>query len=805
MRTSCVAIVSVWLLAGTALGQSGGCPSTEVEDFLWQLEEVITGETDGAVPQFPDLSNCRSQLTPAFAGREHLDDVRKSSALKDVEQSRLGVFPSLIGRMAREASESAAGLRALAEGLDRIRTELARPNRSGEPRHKNDLRRFSEAVARELEEKGLLTRPNLPGGDDLMQELIAQLRARAEPIGAGESESERNVVEEESNRRQPPATPLPGGDVVPARLCERHQIEDYLRSLERYVDDAKQGGRQASQPGVTELAACVTSAELEERLGGAYAGAIVSLVEGVHDHPKGKEALAFGLDQIQTRLLANQRENLASLVAGVQVGLEESYLDLAATLDANADAPFDPLIEELRRKRVGAYVTAMIVLMLTASAGAFALWWRQRQAREDAENEKSATGPRKRAPGAATAGTVGASSVPPAKGLGSLPEFKVQSRRTGSGKRDEPSTEISDKREESTAQASPTPADTFGSEAIENLAIDIAKVADESTRSIEELTGRFDGHGKRIRALEESAVTLGGPAGNASIAESAAEAESMAEARYAGLTGEIGVLRNQIAEVRSLVEGLPREPASPPPVGPEVVAEGLLATERELLSKSWRRLQQLSPDEARAIQTLAENDDLGLVRRLLEELPKSVKGVPELEALSQRVLQPVRELIARRARLSRIPKLTRPPSEGLAAGDVYRELAKVRDAAGLVAAVSEGELGVGFDESWLSGDFVTLADAFLCHHQLAHLESRQEPLEGAHELVLEALEAGRLEPIPIRLGETLFNSSEHEMHNTHSDLDKPNNSILRVVRNGFKNLDTGAVERPKVIVNRKEA
>ncbi len=91
---------------------------------------------------------------------------------------------------------------------------------------------------------------------------------------------------------------------------------------------------------------------------------------------------------------------------------------------------------------------------------------------------------------------------------------------------------------------------------------------------------------------------------------------------------------------------------------------------------------------------------------------------------------------------------------------------------------------------------------FLIEYQKAARDGENRPLEESYQILLDVLQKGDAEPIPIVLEETSFNSDIHIIRTITHNNSLPNGVIVRVSKNGFRENNGTIIQPPEVIVNR---
>jgi hypothetical protein len=107
-------------------------------------------------------------------------------------------------------------------------------------------------------------------------------------------------------------------------------------------------------------------------------------------------------------------------------------------------------------------------------------------------------------------------------------------------------------------------------------------------------------------------------------------------------------------------------------------------------------------------------------------------------------------------------------------------------------------------ENWIQMEFLKFADHFLRKYQQdEYQEKLSQERETVRTTVLGILSCFDIEPYPIVLGQTDFDSQIHKSESFISEPSMIDNVISDVVRNGFRKTDGKVIVVPEVIVNRR--
>lgn len=242
-----------------------------------------------------------------------------------------------------------------------------------------------------------------------------------------------------------------------------------------------------------------------------------------------------------------------------------------------------------------------------------------------------------------------------------------------------------------------------------------------------------------------------------------------------------------------------------PPAAPELSWADLAAFERDCLRSSWERYQQTELRAADLAERLKDPQDpqLKLIRELLTTLPKAAARDESLKRACDLLLEPVRDFNLLFLRIKRIPELVRDAhSEESPREDVVT----LRESLALLEALrnSQGSRErLVFDlKKWGREQFVGFADLFLRVYQQARFDGAGASWEDGYAVVCRVLGVAGLEPIPVELGQTRFDSSQHIGRSTVTRPGMPDGTIAGVVKNGFRQVGGQVVQQPEVIVNR---
>lgn len=106
-------------------------------------------------------------------------------------------------------------------------------------------------------------------------------------------------------------------------------------------------------------------------------------------------------------------------------------------------------------------------------------------------------------------------------------------------------------------------------------------------------------------------------------------------------------------------------------------------------------------------------------------------------------------------------------------------------------------------EDWIQKEFLGFADQFLRVYQKDEYSNVLSPeMEDARTTVFNILSFFDIEPIPIVLGQTDFDSQIHSGQDKISERSMIDGAIAEVIKNGFKKKDGEVIIRPEVVVNR---
>jgi GrpE len=106
-------------------------------------------------------------------------------------------------------------------------------------------------------------------------------------------------------------------------------------------------------------------------------------------------------------------------------------------------------------------------------------------------------------------------------------------------------------------------------------------------------------------------------------------------------------------------------------------------------------------------------------------------------------------------------------------------------------------------DHWIKMEFLKFADQFLKIFQQDEYQEKLVPeMETVRSTILGILSCFDIEPYPIILGETDFDSQIHKSESSITEPSMRDKVISDVVRNGFRNMDGKVIVVPEVIVNR---
>lgn len=248
------------------------------------------------------------------------------------------------------------------------------------------------------------------------------------------------------------------------------------------------------------------------------------------------------------------------------------------------------------------------------------------------------------------------------------------------------------------------------------------------------------------------------------------------------------------------VSGARERPVSD--VSEERFLEAACIAEQSLLETALRGLGKSADDWNKKIEEDEQNVELRQVRGdLIQNLPKTLAGYPDLLAMLQRALSPLRELETMLAQIRHVRQLLDSKPEG----SLLRLLSLRRGVFFLMMQnqFERDRTGRAFNyEEWAEKMFVPFADSFFLMVQRSGREQKAN-FDPARAIVARALRIAEIEPIEIVVQQTQFDSSIHHCSSNESLRAVPDGAIVSVIRNGFRSRRTGKSQLAEVIVNRR--
>ena len=239
--------------------------------------------------------------------------------------------------------------------------------------------------------------------------------------------------------------------------------------------------------------------------------------------------------------------------------------------------------------------------------------------------------------------------------------------------------------------------------------------------------------------------------------------------------------------------------------------EQLSVIEQRKRFENDKEFKQLIDD---AIIIKEHQDTIFYRKKVVVDLPDSISSNEKLLKQIKSIIIPLKEYYSQINRLTFIQTTTNDASfNKLEAEEKEKkffeqfpiQLNKIRNTSLLMRNFQLApDIQKIFDfkpEKWIRETFIDFADSFLREYQKAQLDGKQDDLKIPYDIVIEVLKKANIVPVEIILGKTNFDNSIFLARSSTTNNKYRNNTIISVIRNGFKDAGGKLIRQPEVTVN----
>jgi hypothetical protein len=236
----------------------------------------------------------------------------------------------------------------------------------------------------------------------------------------------------------------------------------------------------------------------------------------------------------------------------------------------------------------------------------------------------------------------------------------------------------------------------------------------------------------------------------------------------------------------------------------EQFVETMANYERDVLKKIWMWKWQSSEKEKGELLRLAkEMEDKKVFFDQCYELGKQIGFNDELSSYYETILKPLLNYQHKLKEIDDSLKVIKKETSSTPLADLFEIKQKAHFLISLQNLNEVPELIKFKLENWFKEEFLDFADQFLRKYQSEEFHrALSEEMETAKDKILDILSFFDIEPIPIVLGQTAFDSQVHTGQSNVRDSSMIDGAIAEVIKNGFKEKQGKVRIRPEVIVNR---
>ncbi len=235
---------------------------------------------------------------------------------------------------------------------------------------------------------------------------------------------------------------------------------------------------------------------------------------------------------------------------------------------------------------------------------------------------------------------------------------------------------------------------------------------------------------------------------------------------------------------------------------PKQVESTILTTERQILLGIWN-LESFKAEKAELYRIAKNMEEKQDFFEKCRELANQIGFHKELSSYYDTILRPLRNYQHKLTQFLDVQNVLGKTDYSEPSKNIFEIKQKIYFLVILQHLNQVPELLKFNLEKWFKEEFLDFADQFLRRYQKNEFSGTlSEEMETAKIKIIDILSIFDIEPIPIVLGQTAFNSQVHIAQSNVRDSSMMDGAIAEVIKNGFKEKQGKVWITPEVIVNR---